>query len=306
MSNMQVLRNRFYPVPCLPVGIPFPWFTDTFPNGTLECNGQSFSTTAYPELAKVYPTGVLPDLRGVVLRGKDRDKNGNNRGLDVDGANREAGSYQADETKSHYHVTDGTQDSSKHAVCYGADAAIDYSSQTSSTNDASYITGSKTGNTGGTETRMKNVACYWLVFVRNVLLNDSAVEGGNAITLGGHPLEYFASAIALTGYAHKQNDFVNMLGTSGYQILPSGLIMQWGSSGTGAASSAGSTGTVTLPIAFPSVICSVNLTTLYNTGAGTTSIRVIGVPTLSSFGWATYSGSTATASDKIYWQAIGY
>jgi len=46
---------------------------------------------------------------------------------------------------AHFHTTDGTNGSNKHAVRAGSDAIIDGSSGTSSPEDADYITGSKTG-----------------------------------------------------------------------------------------------------------------------------------------------------------------
>ncbi|EPD7625624.1 phage tail protein, partial [Escherichia coli] len=47
----------------LPVGVPVPWPSATPPTGWLKCNGAAFSAEEYPELAKVYPTNKLPDLR---------------------------------------------------------------------------------------------------------------------------------------------------------------------------------------------------------------------------------------------------
>ncbi|MBQ0315792.1 phage tail protein [Providencia rettgeri] len=58
-----------------PVGAPIPWPQATAPSGFLVCNGQSFNKTTYPLLAKAYPTGVLPDLRGEFLRGLDAGRN---------------------------------------------------------------------------------------------------------------------------------------------------------------------------------------------------------------------------------------
>lgn len=58
-----------------PAGIPQPWPLTTAPSGWLICNGQSFSTANYPELAVAYPSGVLPDLRGEFLRGWDGGRN---------------------------------------------------------------------------------------------------------------------------------------------------------------------------------------------------------------------------------------
>ncbi|QMU41851.1 phage tail protein [Escherichia coli] len=62
----------------LPVGVPVPWPSATPPTGWLKCNGAAFSAEEYPELAKVYPTNKLPDLRGEFLRGWD-----DGRGVDT-------------------------------------------------------------------------------------------------------------------------------------------------------------------------------------------------------------------------------
>ncbi|MDL3954329.1 tail fiber protein, partial [Escherichia coli] len=62
----------------LPVGVPVPWPSATPPTGWLKCNGAAFSAEEYPELAKVYPTNKLPDLRGEFIRGWD-----DGRGVDA-------------------------------------------------------------------------------------------------------------------------------------------------------------------------------------------------------------------------------
>lgn len=58
-------------VSALPVGVPVPWPSATPPTGWLKCNGAPFSAEEYPELAKVYPALILPDLRGEFIRGWD-------------------------------------------------------------------------------------------------------------------------------------------------------------------------------------------------------------------------------------------
>ncbi|HFV5328740.1 TPA: phage tail protein, partial [Escherichia coli] len=82
---MPVSRNRciFLNVglgegSALPVGVPVPWPSATPPTGWLKCNGAAFSAEEYPELAKVYPTNKLPDLRGEFIRGWD-----DGRGVDA-------------------------------------------------------------------------------------------------------------------------------------------------------------------------------------------------------------------------------
>ena len=62
----------------VPVGIPLPYASSVPPTGWLKCNGASFSGSAYPALAKVYPSLKLPDLRGEFIRGWD-----DGRGVDV-------------------------------------------------------------------------------------------------------------------------------------------------------------------------------------------------------------------------------
>ncbi|MDX7752440.1 phage tail protein [Aeromonas caviae] len=63
-----------------PVGVPIPWGAATPPNSRfLLAQGQSFDKAAYPKLATLWPTGVIPfDLRGEFIRGWD-----NGRGVDA-------------------------------------------------------------------------------------------------------------------------------------------------------------------------------------------------------------------------------
>ncbi|BET97821.1 hypothetical protein TCT1_27420 [Xenorhabdus sp. TCT-1] len=60
------------------VGIPMPWPTEIPPVGWLKCNGAKFTKSEYPKLAEIYPSGVLPDLRGEFIRGWD-----DSRGIDI-------------------------------------------------------------------------------------------------------------------------------------------------------------------------------------------------------------------------------
>ncbi|ETS31793.1 phage-related tail fiber protein [Photorhabdus khanii NC19] len=55
----------------IPVGVPLPWPTATPPDGWVQCNGAAFDKSLFPELAKIYPGGNLPDLRGEFIRGWD-------------------------------------------------------------------------------------------------------------------------------------------------------------------------------------------------------------------------------------------
>ncbi|WP_097755501.1 phage tail protein [Escherichia coli] len=79
----------------LPVGVPIPWPSATPPTGWLKCNGAAFSSEKYPNLAKVYPTLKLPDLRGEFIRGWD-----DGRGID---SGRSILSEQGYATEDHAH-----------------------------------------------------------------------------------------------------------------------------------------------------------------------------------------------------------
>ncbi|ALR77764.1 phage tail protein [[Enterobacter] lignolyticus] len=53
----------------MPVGAPIPWPSDILPEGYAFMRGQSFDKSLYPLLAKVYPSGIIPDMRGQVIKG---------------------------------------------------------------------------------------------------------------------------------------------------------------------------------------------------------------------------------------------
>ncbi|MCK9997965.1 phage tail protein [Providencia rettgeri] len=126
-----------------PVGAPIPWPQATAPSGFLVCNGQSFNKTTYPLLAKAYPTGVLPDLRGEFLRGLD-----SGRGVD---SGRAVLSAQGDAFRAHNHSVIG-EDSGSGTAYFGRGNG----SRRSITKDAMNLE-------GGTETRPRNIAFLYIV-----------------------------------------------------------------------------------------------------------------------------------------------
>ncbi|MBC9505878.1 tail fiber protein [Escherichia coli] len=149
----------------LPVGVPVPWPSATPPTGWLKCNGAAFSSEKYPNLAKAYPTNKLPDLRGEFIRGWD-----DGRGVD---AGRALLSIQTGMLEKHRHIVvanDGydTKDEWELATIFkktytqgwGLDA----------TNTGGSLIPSPTlhsrgsiGNTGGSETRPRNIAFNYIV-----------------------------------------------------------------------------------------------------------------------------------------------
>ncbi|HHN8580401.1 TPA: phage tail protein [Providencia rettgeri] len=126
-----------------PVGCPIPWPQSNAPAGYLICNGQSFNKTTYPLLAKAYPTGILPDLRGEFLRGLDAG-----RGID---SGRAVLSAQGDAFRAHNHSVIG-EDSGSGTEYFGRGNG----SRRSITKDAMNLE-------GGTETRPRNIAFLYIV-----------------------------------------------------------------------------------------------------------------------------------------------
>ena len=149
----------------LPVGVPVPWPSATPPTGWLKCNGAAFSAKEYPKLAKAYPTNKLPDLRGEFIRGWD-----DGRGID---AGRVLLSIQAGMLEKHRHpvVANDGYDSKEEwelATIFrraytqgrGLDAAAAGGSLIPS---PTLHTRGSVGNTGGSETRPRNIAFNFIV-----------------------------------------------------------------------------------------------------------------------------------------------
>ncbi|ELT9878561.1 phage tail protein [Escherichia coli] len=149
----------------LPVGVPIPWPSATPPTGWLKCNGAAFDKVKYPTLAKAYPSGKLPDLRGEFIRGWD-----DGRGID---AGRALLTIQAGMLEKHRHpvVANDGYDSKEEwelATIFrraytqgrGLDAAD--AGGTLIPSPTLHTRGS-IGNTGGSETRPRNIAFNYIV-----------------------------------------------------------------------------------------------------------------------------------------------
>lgn len=123
----------------LPVGVPLPWPTDTPPSGYILMQGQEFDKAAYPQLAAVYPSGVLPDMRGQTIKGKPA-------------SGRDVLSTEADGVKSHTHTAStasvdlGSKTTSSFDYDTKTTSSFDYGTKTS--NDTGAHTHSLSGSTG--------------------------------------------------------------------------------------------------------------------------------------------------------------
>ncbi|MBI6547623.1 phage tail protein [Xenorhabdus lircayensis] len=129
----------------LPVGVPVPWPTTTPPKGWLICDGYWFDKAKYPKLALAYPSGRLPDLRGEFIRGLDTGRN-------VD-YGRNVLSWQSDEFRTHSHGFTAIRNETGQSV-WG-----DFFGTASNLGQKYY----SVDNTGGAETRPRNVAFLYIV-----------------------------------------------------------------------------------------------------------------------------------------------
>ncbi|MEG3135545.1 phage tail protein [Rouxiella sp. T17] len=84
LKNIGVLGTEY------PIGAPIPWPSNILPTGSAMMAGQIFDTDVYPHLAFAYPNGIIPDLRGLVIKG-------------TPSSGRVALSFEIDEVKSHQH-----------------------------------------------------------------------------------------------------------------------------------------------------------------------------------------------------------
>ncbi|OCA53962.1 phage tail protein [Photorhabdus namnaonensis] len=136
----------------VPVGVPLPYPHRYTPPGYLTCNGQTFDKSLYPKLAEAYPDGRVPDLRGEFIRGWD-----DSRGVDP---GRVCGTWQADSTKR-IQLAEGNADSRYMSPNQGPVNGYWYPLGRDVKGNATDT--SIANNTGGNETRPRNIAFNYIV-----------------------------------------------------------------------------------------------------------------------------------------------
>ncbi|EPA8311610.1 phage tail protein [Escherichia coli] len=149
----------------LPVGVPVPWPSATLPTGWLKCNGAAFDKVKYPRLATAYPSGKLPDLRGEFIRGWD-----DGRGVD---AGRALLSIQTGMLEKHRHIVvanDGYDSKEEWELAtifrraYTQGRGLDAADVGGNLIPSPTLhTRGSIGNTGGSETRPRNIAFNFIV-----------------------------------------------------------------------------------------------------------------------------------------------
>lgn len=279
----------------LPIGSIIAYSTTTPPSGYLYCDGTTYSTTTYSELFAVIgyqyggsgATFAVPDMRGMFMRGAF----GNLNGSDPD-ANRVVGSTQTDAFQGHTHNI-------AYPLWHRA-AGVPYGTQGNWFSDVGNpilepATLSPYGNVRvSSETRPKNIAVAFMIKYANTL----TVQVSTTILNG-----LVNSSNTFTG----ANTFSSLLDVSGSLKVGGGSVItkiEHGYIGTGSAGSAGSSGSVTFSSSFssvPRIFLQVDESVDDN---GATSVRVTAKST-TGFSWKSYTGSIQSASDGIFWMAVG-
>lgn len=121
-------------------------FQDQFGTGWVLADGRSVAGSKY---AAITGRANIPDLRGMTLRGKNNGRSDGNQNPDGDSA---LGTYQADELKQHKH---------SYTVNYNSGAIS--GAQGNTPNSGANIFTGNTGDTGGNETRVKNVTVNYFI-----------------------------------------------------------------------------------------------------------------------------------------------
>lgn len=147
----------------LPVGVPVPWPLPNPPAGWLKYNGASFDKNRFPKLGAVFPSGILPDLRGEFIRGWD-----DGRGVDV---GRVLNSWQDSDNKSHAHDEDYSYGGGSAGGVAGISSA--FAKKYCTVNDGykerpnsgwpQASAGLHTRASGGIEARPRNIAFNYIV-----------------------------------------------------------------------------------------------------------------------------------------------
>lgn len=279
-----------------PIGTIIAFYGSTAPYGYLPCSGQTVSSATFPELVSFLGGGAsatLPDLRGEFLRGWD-----NGRGIDN---GRSLGALQLDAFQN---ITGTLETRPLSGGTFGSiysATGVFNGTPTSSSQIATSVTATGSGVAGdsftfdasrmartSSETRPRNVSVLYCIKAYDTPVNPGTLDiGALASDLIGK--------VSLTDF----NGSNSMKQSTGYQKLPGGLIIQWGSVTRAASSS----GTYFYPIAFNTVLnlsCSIGQTTLAPAGTPCASISMVNNGQFSIQN--TYSASLLV----IYWIAIGY
>lgn len=139
------------------------------------------------------------------------------------------------------------------------------------------------------------------IVARDLNFSPLIIQPGDSVILSAGVGDYWfvIGGTALNAIAYS---FRSALVANGYQRLPSGLFVQWGT-----ASASGSADiTVTFPIAFPTGGLSV-VASAYNTPTTSSVVAGVGSLTTTAFSLGAFTSNTAArVASGVTWVAIGY
>lgn len=288
LANLGTLSTSNIMLNSVPIGTIIPFWGTVAPVGYLPCNGQTVNSGTFPDLVTFLggtTSAVVPDLRGEFLRGWD-----NGRGLDT---GRAIYSVQTDALQNitgSYGALNSTAIGQNFSGAYAGSGSLAFPVGTGSTTVGSTtlsFDASRVARTAA-ETRPHNVAVLYCMKAYGALVNTSTANMGNVLTELSNCTKLTQFGSALTG--------------NGYQKLPSGLIIQWGSIQT----AANGIGSVTFPIAFPTAVNNVVVSYQAAASGGATAANFYS-PTVSGVNVYTFITNTAAAASfAVMWMAIGY
>lgn len=306
----------------VPIGAILPYFGTVAPAGFLPCFGQTITATSFPDLVEhLNPggsTATITDLRGEFLRGWD-----NGRGVDL---GRGMGTSQGGALQKHNHFlptgsagTSTTYPTLPDNVWVSQHVNPTPTSTTEATTypNPNYASrGTEVGNVGtfADETRPRNVAILYCIKAYHAIENISS-----GVNLPGLISEFSA----LSADATRNSYFLGnqSLTANGYQKLPGGLIIQWGTAvltNTSTYDPSSSTMVsalvqVVFPVTFPNATLSAVATTTEMPSQAGSEAREHSLSTESKSASNMYvrasriSGAN-TGSEVLYinWIALGY
>lgn len=279
-DNLEVFSRDETMLHAVPIGTVISFWGETAPVGYLPCFGQTINSGTFPDLVEFLnpgqPSATVPELRGEFLRGWD-----NGRGVDLGRAIKTA---QADEFRSHRHPQYEFDSGNTVPIPDGSRA-----SDLNANSTVGYDRVALIGYAGGTETRPRNVSVLYCIKAYGAVINESTVDIGNVLT-------DLSTAVRTT-------QFESSLTGNGYQKLPGGLIMQWGT----ALVNYNQTNTVvSFPIAFPNACLNASATVALPTFvSGVIVVHAHGLTPTSLSLLGEYDTNTLLSVPTL-WFAIGY
>ena len=274
----------------------------TIPAGYAPADGQTLARSLYPDAWAGIAAGnvpvatdaawlATPTERGKFTAGDGAgtfrlpDYNGKSAGslgalfMRGDGALSAGtdGVVQPDDFRSHFH-TYANYSSTTATLAVGA------------TSNPGTFSSSSSGSVGGTETRPLNVTGCWVIRLFGAVVNPGAAD---AAQLATEVSKLGADKVPFAAFQGANQ----LLAGSGYQKLPGGMILQWGSVGAHVG-----TAVVTFPVAFPNFLCSY---VCQRGGAASTVLRPIEVHSHSTTGMVVDAAVTDAGKPAFRWIVIG-